>query len=190
MATPGAHASLSACTSSLSLCSWQTSKLLSTQLVQYVARELNDVFEGKLPESLAASARQTLSHATATAKSQAGKIWELIGGSTPPETPAVPPPTDLSGNPAVVRAALKAGFLKLDHEITTAPLRLLQKREEAGKQGRGPLAVNGVDTQPTLATTTAALQTLLPALSGSCALLAYLDTARHRCARLASTAKA
>lgn len=111
------------------------------------------------------------------------KVWELIGGTPGGDASEQNPRSqDLSGNPAVVAAALKTAFLKLDHDIVTAPINLLREREAAERKRKGTSSttVDGKEVANSLTMTSQSLQTLLPAWAGSCALLAYLDTARHR----------
>lgn len=83
-----------------------------------------------------------------------------------PTTPAVS-----DSNPSVVSEAIQNAFKKLDNELINAPLRVL---------------ANNMDGQsfkdkkiPDLSQHPMALQTMLPAISGSCALMALFDTA-HR----------
>lgn len=67
----------------------------------------------------------------------------------------------------------------MDEQIVNDPVRLLEKTEREGKVSR-PAKEAGIGVEQS-----EALQTLLPALSGSCALLAFLDTGRNKCVWLA-----
>lgn len=142
---------------------WQTSRLLSSTLVSYVARELDLVFRSSAPySSLLASVAPT-----AVAPSSGG-FWSLFGSS-----PAKGVELDLFD--PILQTAIKNSFAKLDAEIVQAPVRLLEKVEREGNAGRPGKGEAGMSTDET-----AALNTLLPALSGSCALLAFLDAGRNK----------
>lgn len=74
---------------------------------------------------------------------------------------------EFDADPVYVAAALRAAFSKLDSKIINAPINLLShiesQKDESTKSYEHPLA----------------RATLEPALSGSCALLAMLDTSRR-----------
>ncbi|GAA5917715.1 hypothetical protein JCM8208_006702 [Rhodotorula glutinis] len=144
---------------------WQTSRLLSSSLVSYVARELDLVFRGSDPYlSLATPPSST------SASSSKPSIWSLFS-STPPA-----PKPQLDKHDPIMQAAIKNAFSKMDHEIVSAPVRLLDKLQREGKLPTASTkggAVMGIEQSE-------ALSTLLPALSGSCALLAFLDAGRNR----------
>ena len=142
---------------------WQTSRLLSSTLVSYVARELDLVFRSSIPySSLLASV------APNTVAPSSGGFWSLFGSS-----PAKGVELDLFD--PILQTAIKNSFAKLDAEIVQAPVRLLEKLEREGKARRPGKGEGGMSTEET-----AALNTLLPALSGSCALLAFLDAGRNK----------
>ncbi|KAF4601197.1 hypothetical protein EYR38_005847 [Pleurotus pulmonarius] len=100
---------------------------------------------------------------TSTQSSYLRSIWP----TSSPTTPAI----SSDSNPSVVSEAIQNAFKKLDSELINAPLRVL---------------ANNMDGQsfkdkkiPDLSQHPMALQTMLPAISGSCALMALFDTA-HR----------
>lgn len=63
----------------------------------------------------------------------------------------------------------------MDDEIVGSPIRLLEKLQREGKLSRPVKEQGGMSPEQT-----EALTTLLPALSGSCALLAFLDAGRNK----------
>ncbi|POY76164.1 hypothetical protein BMF94_0887 [Rhodotorula taiwanensis] len=141
---------------------WQTSRLLSSSLVSYVARELDLVFRGADPYlSLAADPNAP--------KRQSSSLWSLFGSS-----PAAPKP-QLDRQDPIIQTAIRNAFVSMDQEIVSAPIRLLDKLQKEGKlpNMRGRDGDFGVQQSEALAT-------LLPALSGSCALLAFLDAGRNK----------
>lgn len=77
-----------------------------------------------------------------------------------------------------MQSAIKNGFDRMDEEIVNAPVRLLEKMQKEGKVARPIKEIGGGMSLEQ----TEALTTLLPALSGSCALLAFLDAGRNKCA--------
>ncbi|KAL8279307.1 hypothetical protein RQP46_008344 [Phenoliferia psychrophenolica] len=143
---------------------WQTSRLLSSTLVAYVARELDLVYRSSEPYSKHPSAPPTKS-------STSSSFWSLLGASSAtkgtPELDLVDP---------IVQAAIMNGFDRMDEEIVNAPVRLLEKMQKEGKVAK-PVKELGGGMSPEQ---TEALTTLLPALSGSCALLAFLDAGRNK----------
>ncbi|KAM0751610.1 protein serine/threonine phosphatase 2C [Meredithblackwellia eburnea MCA 4105] len=137
---------------------WQTSRLLSSSLVSYVARELDLVYRAAQPYS---------SHPLVPSNTSSASFWSLFSSSSAksPELDLVDP---------IVQAAIKNGFDKMDEEIVQTPVRLLEKLQKEGKISKpsreGSMSVEQME----------ALTALLPALSGSCALLAFLDAARNK----------
>ncbi|KAH8118648.1 phosphatase 2C-like domain-containing protein [Phellopilus nigrolimitatus] len=75
-----------------------------------------------------------------------------------------------AGDPTYVSLAIQTAFAMADSEIVNAPLRLIAEHLAQSKSS---------DPAPDLSQHPMALPSMLPALSGSCALLALLDTA-HR----------
>ncbi|BGP37405.1 hypothetical protein JCM10449v2_001311 [Rhodotorula kratochvilovae] len=138
---------------------WQTSRLLSSSLVSYVARELDLVFRAADPYLSLASPSATPSNKPS--------IWSLFS-STPP-----PPKPQLDKHDPIMQEAIKNAFDKMDQEIVSAPVRLLEKLQKEGKLPTARGGAMGIEQSE-------ALSTLLPALSGSCALLAFLDAGRNK----------
>lgn len=140
---------------------WQTSRLLSSSLVAYVARELDLVFRGADPYLSLAEPKN--------ANRQSSSLWSLLG-----RAPATPKP-QLDRQDPIVQTAIRNAFQSMDQEIVSAPVRLLDKLQKEGKlpQISSKGGAMGVEQSEALAT-------LLPALSGSCALLAFLDAGRNK----------
>ncbi|KAG0148380.1 hypothetical protein CROQUDRAFT_90296 [Cronartium quercuum f. sp. fusiforme G11] len=161
---------------------WQTSKLLVNRLVPSVGRELQAIFRSE-PEYvatyLAKELAATQSAATTTKldkleipNSLMEKIWSILSMSTKPSRFMI---KNLDEDEEIVQTAIKNAFVRLDEEIVNRPVRMLEEVERrTGKSSTGPLAHELTPQQ------TESLQALLPALSGSCALLAYIDTARSK----------
>ena len=82
-------------------------------------------------------------------------------------TPTPGPVYEFDADPTYVTAALRTAFSKLDSRIINAPINLLShiesQKDTESKPYEHPLAKD----------------TLLPAMSGACALLAMLDTSRR-----------
>jgi pyruvate dehydrogenase phosphatase len=74
---------------------------------------------------------------------------------------------EFDADPVYVSAALRAAFSKLDSRIINAPINLLSHLEAQG------------DSESKYYEHPMAKDVLLPAISGSCALLAMLDTSRR-----------
>lgn len=144
---------------------WHTSRKLASSLVSYVARELDLVFRHSRPYSDLASASKD------TPKPASSSRWSLFSSK--------PPSPDLDLHDPIIQAAMMNAFNKLDSDIVTAPIKLLEKYQ---RDGTLPRPKQG-DMTPEQ---TEALNTLLPALSGSCALLAFLDAGRNKFVYLAS----
>jgi pyruvate dehydrogenase phosphatase len=151
---------------------WQTSRLVAEKLVQYVVRELHAVF-GAAPEyeqmRLDRMAADTAKH---DSQGKLGYLARLIKGGGVVRDQRGLHLTHLDQDDAIVQQAIKNAFLKLDDDICQAPVKELANAEEGASARRRPILPS---TSQTLA-----LQSLLPALSGSCALLSYLDTARNK----------
>lgn len=154
---------------------WTTSKLLAERLVAYVGRELEAVFRGD-PEYVAVALGKQLGAKPAKSEMGGGgaleKLWNAVrsrDGTGRME--------NLDADDDVVAAALRRAFVKMDEDIVQGPVRELTRAE---KDGQRPVKDNfGAEMTPEQ---TKSLQTLLPALSGSCAQLAYFDAARSKCA--------
>ncbi|GAA5853610.1 hypothetical protein JCM5353_004264 [Sporobolomyces roseus] len=151
---------------------WQTSRLLSSSLVSYVARELDAVFRSSsdytslLPDSS--------KPASSSSSSSKPSIWSLFGGGS---SSTSSPNLELDTHDPILHAAIKNAFNKMDQEIVNAPIRLLEKAQKEGKleQLSSSKQAGGFGIEQS-----EALNTLLPALSGSCALLAFLDAGRNK----------
>lgn len=76
---------------------------------------------------------------------------------------------NLEKYPPVIHQALKNAFKKLDNDIIYTPVRLIAEREIALKQN------SASNDKPDYFANIDKNKTILPAFSGSCALLAYLD---------------
>ncbi|GAA6007907.1 hypothetical protein JCM11491_006533 [Sporobolomyces phaffii] len=147
---------------------WQTSRLLSSSLVSYVAKELDAVFRSTPTYA------DLLPDAQPATSSSKPSIWSLFGGgSSKPSGPQL----ELDTHDPILHAAIKNAFNNLDHEIINAPVRLLDKAQKEGKlqQLSSSKQAGGFGIEHS-----EALNTLLPALSGSCALLAFLDAGRNK----------
>ncbi|KAJ7573078.1 hypothetical protein C8J56DRAFT_1067010 [Mycena floridula] len=77
-------------------------------------------------------------------------------------------------DPAQMSLAIQKAFENLDSEILKAPLRVLAENMDAESRKLNKI--------PDISQNPLALQTMLPAISGSCALLAVFDTTRDCCA--------
>lgn len=141
---------------------FHTSKLLSAALVPAVARELDLVFKGAKPYS---DLYATLNEA-ATPPTKGSFLSRFTS------SPLAPPPLD-SFDP-IIHSALKKAFVDLDNQIVGTPVELLAKLEKEG--GLIPRAKDGQLSPSQME----AFHKLLPALSGSCALLGFLDTKRNK----------
>jgi pyruvate dehydrogenase phosphatase len=85
-------------------------------------------------------------------------------------TPTTDANTKPAGDPIRVARAIQTAFTSLDAELLAAPVRVLA----------ASLDKDSSNTDiPDLSKHPLALPTMLPAISGSCALLALLDTAHH-----------
>lgn len=66
----------------------------------------------------------------------------------------------------------------MDNDIVQGPIKLLEKLEKKGRTIPG--SKPGQESGGMTPEETESLNTLLPALSGSCALLAFLDAGRNK----------
>lgn len=184
----------------------KTSKKLAESLVPYVARELNAVYQSRSdyaslkqppptstdPSSILSSTPSPQGNA-ADPRGNLEKVWHLLKNGKTEDSQnhsgqwdAVP--EDLDADPSIVAAAVKKGFLRLDNEIVHNPLKTLLELEvrraalNAVKDGKvdpekaKEVQRMGFDTQEK----GRLLEGFLPALSGSCGLVAFLDTARNK----------
>ena len=158
-----------ALTDTIFLSGWQTSRLLSSNLVSYVARELDLVFRGSSSYlDLLKQLPSDPSLPPVPPTKQPSSIWSLFSS-----TPTVKPELDLYD--PVIQQAIKRAFERMDSDIVHAPVRLLEKLEKEGKLNKPGIKEGALGVEQS-----EALQTLLPALSGSCALLAFLDAGRSK----------
>jgi pyruvate dehydrogenase phosphatase len=134
-----------------------TSQLLSKILIKAVALEIFNL-SNPSPES----------NATLGVLSSASRlIWGRSQKSAPPKTAKA----YTNPNPERVSHAMAEAFAKLDHELINAPLRILAANlDEESKKNK---------VVPDLSRHPLALTSMLPAVSGSCALMAVFDTANR-----------
>lgn len=163
---------------------FHTSTLLSQKLIAFVALELDKVFREAGEYAEIAKAKSAMP----------SKLWRTIVGGGPGASPS----RGLDGDPEVVKRAIAKAFRGLDKEIVNTPVELLKEYElslastssssVAPEGGAGntrslsslahsifPSSINAAFT----ATQKSAYESILPALSGSCALLTYIDSARQ-----------
>jgi pyruvate dehydrogenase phosphatase len=166
---------------------WQTSKLLAEQLLPAVNRELYSVFRSE-PEYVAAYLAKKLAQAHPDEKASNDgvreikiskgimeKMWNIVTWNNQHKRPVI---NNLDQDDDIVKLAIQNAFIKLDNQIVGRPLQMLSAYEAQRKSGDQSIPkAYGADVTPQQ---TASLQTLLPALSGSCALLAYIDTVRSK----------
>jgi pyruvate dehydrogenase phosphatase len=129
------------------------------------------------------------------------KLWKMLfGGPTSPNSDSSNALSGLDGDAEIVKRAIAKAFRGLDKEIVNTPIELLKEYELARNSILGshqgdaaktsgtrslsslaqsifPISKTSDDITST-ATQKSAYETLLPALSGSCALLTYVDSAR------------
>ncbi|SPO21595.1 related to PTC5 - putative 2C protein phosphatase (PP2Cs) [Ustilago trichophora] len=167
---------------------FHTSTLLSQKLIAFVALELDKVFREAGEYGDIAKAKSAMP----------SKLWRAIVGGGPGASSTVGSSTGLDGDPEVVKRAIAKAFRGLDKEIVNTPVELLKEYElslastssssVSPDSGAGntrslsslahsifPSSINATFT----ATQKSAYESILPALSGSCALLTYIDTARQ-----------
>lgn len=151
-----------------------TSTLLSQKLIAFVALELDKVFR-ETGEYVKAAHPYT-------------SMWRSLFGDAHASNA-------LDGNPDVIKRALTKGFRGLDKEIITTPLELLKQyelslaaRPKSSNENRSlsSLANTIWTSSPTAAPSpfptvsrANAFESMLPAISGSCALMLYVDSARR-----------
>ncbi|KAF7301884.1 PPM-type phosphatase domain-containing protein [Mycena indigotica] len=107
----------------------------------------------------------------AALKSKTANSWTDTLKNTFWKTPQ--PTTDIHaapGEPTRVATAIQRAFLALDAELIAAPVRVLASALDGDKSN---LSIPDLSKHPL------ALPSMLPAMSGSCAILALLDTARR-----------
>ncbi|KAF8663482.1 hypothetical protein AX16_001050 [Volvariella volvacea WC 439] len=129
-----------------------TSQLLSKVLINAVALELSQLVAN--PDS---SPRKP-----GLLQDVKSFIWSSPSQST--QTP-------LGSDPTTVSLAIQNAFSKLDNELINAPLRVLANNID--EESRKNKVIPDLSQHPL------ALTTMLPAVSGSCALMAVFDTANR-----------
>ncbi|WFD33467.1 [pyruvate dehydrogenase (acetyl-transferring)]-phosphatase [Malassezia cuniculi] len=164
-----------------------TSVLLSNKLIAFVALELDKVF------------RETGEYAQ-MARSKASlrsTIWRALFSGDSKSAGHRLAQSALDGDPEIVSRAITKGFRGLDKEIVNTPLELLKLYELSraatanASQDAGnarslsslahsiwPVSLGQSSNSP-FASQKSAYDSLLPALSGSCALMVYVDSARR-----------
>ncbi|MCO5589659.1 hypothetical protein L7F22_043627 [Adiantum nelumboides] len=171
---------------------WSTSHLLSNKLIPLVAVELDKVIREAGEYGQIAKAKATLP----------AKLWRSIfGGPESVASSEALSTSGLDGDPEIIKRAISKAFRGLDKEIVNRPVGLLKEYELArdamiGKQNESKgeketrrlssLAQSvfpqgsssGSAGEGYTVTQRSAYETMLPALSGSCALLTYIDTMR------------
>ncbi|KAG6830331.1 hypothetical protein H0H92_001266 [Tricholoma furcatifolium] len=126
-----------------------TSQLLSRVLINAVALELSNL---------------STTPTTQSAPSIMQRLYSLMG-SSPSQTPQVV----LDPHPQRMSRAIENAFTKLDTELINAPIQILANNLDAEARMKNVV--------PDLSQHALALPTMLPAISGSCALMALFDTA-------------
>lgn len=171
---------------------FHTSQLLSQKLIPLVAVELDKVIREAGEYGQIAKAKATLP----------AKLWRSIfGGPESVASSEALSTSGLDGDPEIVKRAISKAFRGLDKEIVNRPIGLLKEYDLArnaitGKQddAKGekearklsslaqsvfPLeSSSGSAGEGYTVTHKNAYETILPALSGSCALLTYIDSMR------------
>lgn len=126
------------------------------------------------------------------------KLWKMLFGDSSDSSSSLS--GGLDGDAAIVKRAIAKAFRGLDKEIVNTPVELLKEYELSrdsilGSHQQGSAPSGGTrslsslaqsiwpiskssDNVTSTATRKSAHETLLPALSGSCALLTYVDSAR------------
>lgn len=165
---------------------WQTSKLLVNRLVQSVKHEISLIFKSD-PEYVAHYlAKEISQQASQYPKLQKveindtliQKVWSILTLNSMKSKIMI---QDLDQDDQIVKKAIENAFIKLDEEIVNRPIKMLKEFEDRNrKNGSNSNNLIGFQNQELTPEQTASLQALLPALSGSCALLAYIDTARSK----------
>jgi pyruvate dehydrogenase phosphatase len=134
-----------------------TSQLLSKILIKAVALE---IFKLSNPSDEARSTAGILSSAS-----------RLIWGRSNKATLPAPTRRVAITDPKLISGVIGDAFTKLDHELINAPLRVLANNlDEESKKNK---------VIPDLSQHPLALTSMLPAVSGSCAIMAVFDTANR-----------
>ncbi|KAG6821505.1 hypothetical protein H0H93_000013 [Arthromyces matolae] len=126
-----------------------TSQLLSRVLINAVALELSNLVTQPKAQPNAGLLQ---------------RVYSLVGSSPAQRTQAA-----LDADPQRVSRAIESAFSKLDTELVNAPIQILASNLDA--EARKNKIIPDLSQHPM------ALPTMLPAISGSCALMAVFDTA-------------
>lgn len=167
---------------------FHTSTLLSQKLIAFVALELDKVFREAGEYGEIAKAKSAMP----------SKLWRAIVGGGSGANATVGSSSGLDGDPDIVKRAIAKAFRGLDKEIVNTPVELLKEYElslastssssvspdgGAGNTRSLSSLAHSIFPSSSNATFTAtqksAYESILPALSGSCALLTYIDSARQ-----------
>lgn len=165
-----------------------TSTMLSRKLIAFVALELDKVFKET----------GEYAHMARSSMSMSSSIWRSLFGSNATRESHQLAAHALDGNPDIVKRALIKGFRGLDKEIITTPLELLKQYElnlasfskDKTREDTNSLSTlahsiwpstlgNPKSTPFSTVSQSTAFESILPALSGSCALMVYVDSARR-----------
>lgn len=166
-----------------------TSQVLSRKLVAFVALELDKVFKETGEYADMARSKQSV----------AASVWNTLFGSRSATNGHRLAAMALDGDPDIVTRALIKGFRGLDKEIINTPLELLKqyelslasvsKKHSAGDDAHSLSSLAhsiwpsslGQPKNTSFSTMSqgSAFESILPAISGSCALMVYVDSARH-----------
>ncbi|PCH40870.1 protein serine/threonine phosphatase 2C [Wolfiporia cocos MD-104 SS10] len=130
---------------------YDTSRLLSQVLIPAVTLELHQLRNGS----------------SATTSSSGGMQY-LRSLLYPTPNSSLGP---LDADPERVAHAIQTAFINLDQELTSAPLRILAEHADKLAIQKGAI--------PDLSQHPMALASMLPAMSGSCAIMALFDTAHQ-----------
>ncbi|WFD26133.1 [pyruvate dehydrogenase (acetyl-transferring)]-phosphatase [Malassezia nana] len=165
-----------------------TATMLSRKLIAFVALELDKVFKET----------GEYAHMARSSMSMTSSIWRSLFGSNATRESHQLAAHALDGNPDIVKRALTKGFRGLDKEIITTPLELLKQYElnlasfskDKTREDTNSLSTlahsiwpstlgNPKSTPFSTVSQSTAFESILPALSGSCALMVYVDSARR-----------
>lgn len=166
-----------------------TSQVLSRKLIAFVALELDKVFKETGEYANMARSKRSVS----------SSVWNSLFGSSSAPNGRGATAMALDGDPDIVSRALTKAFRGLDKEITNTPLELLKQYElslasvpkphNAGDDANSLSSLAhsiwpsslGQPKNTSFSTMSqgSALESILPAISGSCALMVYVDSARR-----------
>ncbi|KAM0792987.1 hypothetical protein ACM66B_002741 [Microbotryomycetes sp. NB124-2] len=111
-----------------------------------------------------------VSAAAAASSSQSrSSFWSLFSSQPPPKP-------DLDLYDPILQKAIKNAFVRMDNDIKMTPIRMMEKLKKEGRLTGKPSPDKGEMN----VAQNEGMQALLPALSGSCALLAFLDAGRNK----------